>query len=268
MAHEDEQEGLSFLSEKELNDSNLSDVGQYDDGTSIPAQKFGSGTALDELSFVRKSAHPAAVVFHLLFKALALAVYLFAGIFTSNYIFVAVVTILLLAFDFWTVKNVTGRLLVGLRWWNYVKEDGSSEWVFESLEGEALDEINSNDSRVFWVGLYAPVPVWGFLLVVELLKLNLQWLVVVCAALSMNLANIVGYTKCSRDAKQKVAQLFNQGSAGLGVMKAFGKSSAFQSVMSGLMGVAMGAAGGGRQASPSSSARTQEPEDSDIPIQV
>ena len=42
--------------------------------------------------------------------------------------------------------------------------------MFESLEGEALDEINSNDSRVFWVGLYAPVPVWGFLLVVELLK--------------------------------------------------------------------------------------------------
>jgi hypothetical protein len=28
---------------------------------------------------------------------------------------------LLLAFDFWTVKNVTGRLLVGLRWWNEVR---------------------------------------------------------------------------------------------------------------------------------------------------
>jgi hypothetical protein len=63
-----------------------------------------------------------AKVFHLLFKTLALVVYIFSGIFTSNFIFVAVVTILLLAFDFWTVKNVTGRLLVGLRWWNYVKE--------------------------------------------------------------------------------------------------------------------------------------------------
>ncbi len=48
--------------------------------------------------------------------------YVFSGIVTSNFIFVAVVTILLLAADFWTVKNVTGRLLVGLRWWNYVKE--------------------------------------------------------------------------------------------------------------------------------------------------
>ena len=40
--------------------------------------------------------------------------------------------VLLLAADFWTVKNVTGRLLVGLRWWNKVNEDGSTEWVFES----------------------------------------------------------------------------------------------------------------------------------------
>jgi hypothetical protein len=61
-------------------------------------------------------------IFHLLFKSLALLVYIFSGVFTSNYIFVAVVVILLLAFDFWTVKNVTGRLLVGLRWWNYVRE--------------------------------------------------------------------------------------------------------------------------------------------------
>lgn len=34
--------------------------------------------------------------------------------------------------DFWTVKNITGRLMVGLRWWNYVDDDGKSHWVFES----------------------------------------------------------------------------------------------------------------------------------------
>lgn len=49
-----------------------------------------------------------------------------------------ITVILLLAFDFWTVKNVTGRLLVGLRWWNRVKEDGTSEWVFESKQVLAL----------------------------------------------------------------------------------------------------------------------------------
>lgn len=29
-------------------------------------------------------------------------------------------------------QNVTGRLMVGLRWWNHIDEDGKSHWVFES----------------------------------------------------------------------------------------------------------------------------------------
>lgn len=29
---------------------------------------------------------------------------------------------------------VAGRLLVGLRWWNYVDDDGKSHWVFESKQ--------------------------------------------------------------------------------------------------------------------------------------
>lgn len=29
-------------------------------------------------------------------------------------------------------QNVTGRLLVGLRWWNQIDEDGRSLWVFEA----------------------------------------------------------------------------------------------------------------------------------------
>ncbi len=46
--------------------------------------------------------------------------------------------ILLLAFDFWTVKNVTGRLLVGLRWWNKIEEDGTSTWMFESRKVDSI----------------------------------------------------------------------------------------------------------------------------------
>ena len=72
----------------------------------------GIGGAFAGIGFIRQSSHPKAAFFHLLFKSLALLVYIFSGIFTSNFIFVAVLVILLLAFDFWTVKNVTGRLLV------------------------------------------------------------------------------------------------------------------------------------------------------------
>ena len=35
-----------------------------------------------------------------------------------------IIVIIFSAFDFWTVKNVTGRLLVGLRWWSDFDHDG------------------------------------------------------------------------------------------------------------------------------------------------
>ena len=71
-------------------------------------------------------------VFHLLFRVAAIIAYLLCGWLSDSFITNFVVIVLLLSFDFWTVKNVTGRLLVGLRWWNYVDEDGNSHWVFES----------------------------------------------------------------------------------------------------------------------------------------
>lgn len=40
-----------------------------------------------------------------------------------------------------------------------------------------------------------------------LIGLKLQWLLVVCVALSLNIANVVGYTKCERDAKAKMASV-------------------------------------------------------------
>ena len=79
--------------------------------------------------------HPFAAFFHVFFRASALVVYLILSyVFSGYFVELFIAVILLLAFDFWTVKNVTGRLLVGLRWWNRVKEDGSSEWVFESKQ--------------------------------------------------------------------------------------------------------------------------------------
>jgi hypothetical protein len=42
------------------------------------------------------------------------------------------VTILLGSADFYITKNISGRLLVGLRWWNEVKEDGTEVWIYES----------------------------------------------------------------------------------------------------------------------------------------
>lgn len=70
--------------------------------------------------------------FHLFFRGSAVITYMLCGWFSDSFITSFVFVILLLSADFWTVKNITGRLMVGLRWWNYVDDEGASHWVFES----------------------------------------------------------------------------------------------------------------------------------------
>lgn len=89
-----------------------------------------------------------------------------------------------------TTLSFTGRLLVGLRWWSYVKEDGSNEWIFESLEDMA--EISAFDANIFWTALYASPGVWALLLVVAVLRLKFEYVPIIIAAISMSAANIVG----------------------------------------------------------------------------
>ncbi|KAJ3097487.1 Golgi apparatus membrane protein TVP23 A [Phlyctochytrium planicorne] len=145
-------------------------------------------------SILKQSSHPGALVFHILFKLAALLVYLFGWLFSLSFIFTFVIIVLLLSFDFWTVKNVTGRLLVGLRWWNEIHEDGSNNRV-----------VNNVDSRVFWVALYATPAIWALFGVGALLKFSFSWLLVVIVAIVLNMANVIGYTKCEKDARQKLS---------------------------------------------------------------
>lgn len=96
--------------------------------------------------------------FHVIFKALAIFVFLFQGFLHTGYIFTFVLVTLFSALDFWTVKNVTGRLLVGLRWHNHMDEDGKSRWRFESFEDQRF--VHPTDSNIFWLGLFVPPVIW------------------------------------------------------------------------------------------------------------
>lgn len=146
--------------------------------------------------------HPIAAFFHFIFKALAVLIYLIAGVAGISYVSEFISVTLLLAADFWVAKNVTGRLLVALRWWNHVKDDGESEWVFESHP--QADKINSFDKYFFWILTYAAVALWTLLVVFSLTSFGKLPLTVLGALLSG--ANAVGFTKCSRDAKKKMSE--------------------------------------------------------------
>ena len=192
--------------------------------TSGPMDGGANGGGGNWSGTLAQSAHPIVCIFHVIFKGLALFLYVFGGWFAktgdgrtsgANFITVTVCCMLLLAADFWVVKNITGRLLVGLRWWNKVEGD-TTKWIFESAENRA---VNKFDSSVFWTVLYVTPLVWGFFFFIGLLKMNVGWLIIVCMALALSGANVYGYYKCSSDQKNRFNEMMTKG-AQAGAMSA------------------------------------------------
>jgi hypothetical protein len=147
--------------------------------------------------------HPVAAFFHFIFKALALLIYLIASVAGISYVSEFITVTLLLAADFWVVKNVTGRLLVALRWWNHVKDDGESEWIFESHP--MADRVATFDKYFFWILTYGFLAGWSLLVVFSLTSFGKLPLTLLGAVLSG--ANAIGFTKCSRDAQKKMTDV-------------------------------------------------------------
>jgi hypothetical protein len=167
--------------------------------------------------------HPVAATFHVLFKILAILFYLFGGLFGQTFTSTFVSVILLISMDFWVVKNVTGRLLVGLRWSNYIDDEGNSHWIFEnknkSKHTEAVNDLSSShdgqsepmtaDSSIFWTGLIMAPTIWLLLMFVAIFKFNVQWLMLVILATVLSSSNLYGYVRCrlgTSDIRSSVTQ--------------------------------------------------------------
>lgn len=96
-----------------LDEDGFLDAGKTASGGPGPSMDVPLGTGVhDPLTGAVPPAHPVAQVMNVAFKAGALFFYLFGSLFALPFVFNFVVIVLCLAFDFWTVKNVTGRLLV------------------------------------------------------------------------------------------------------------------------------------------------------------
>jgi hypothetical protein len=109
--------------------------------------------------------------FHTNSATASLLVYILGLWFTQNFILVFVLTVILLSFDFYYLKNIAGRRLVGLRWWNEVNaQTGDSHWVFESADPETRAQ-NATDRRFFWLALYAQPALWVLMGIVAVIKI-------------------------------------------------------------------------------------------------
>ncbi|OBR05001.1 Golgi apparatus membrane protein TVP23 [Colletotrichum higginsianum IMI 349063] len=150
----------------------------------------------------RLSSHPITLLTFLSFRISSVLVY-FLGLWIirsirSNRIMIFIITILLLAADFYYLKNIAGRRLVGLRWWNEVDaQTGDSQWVFESSE-PGTKTINPTDSRFFWLALYTQPILWVLLAIFALVRLQFLWLPLVVIALVLTIMNAMAFSRCDK----------------------------------------------------------------------
>jgi len=175
--------------------------------TSSSSSDYVPSSPLPSCLQFAQSSHPTACLFHILFKCLALGVYMTGSklffLLHNDDVLVTVVCILLLAADFWVVKNITGRLLVGLRWWNIVDvTTGETSWIFESAISDAAatttttpnnssssssrgenNKNNTFDSNFYWAVLYLTPILWCILSLSAILWLNFHNLVTLICAL-------------------------------------------------------------------------------------
>ncbi|KAL0936497.1 Golgi apparatus membrane protein TVP23 [Colletotrichum truncatum] len=150
----------------------------------------------------RLSSHPITLLTFLTFRISSVLVY-FLGLWIiksipDRRIMIFIITILLLAADFYYLKNIAGRRLVGLRWWNEVDpQTGDSQWVFESSE-PGTKTINPTDSRFFWLALYVQPILWVLLAIFALVRLQFLWLPLVVIALVLTIMNAMAFSRCDK----------------------------------------------------------------------
>ncbi|RPA89917.1 DUF846-domain-containing protein [Choiromyces venosus 120613-1] len=175
----------------------------------------------------RLSAHPLTLGFFLAFRLASIFTYLF-----GLCVLIFIIVILLLAADFYYCKNIAGRRLVGLRWWNETNpETGEQTWVFES-PGETR-QISATDSRFFWLTIYAVPLLWVFLAVIAIVRFEFIWLSLVVIAVILCVTNGVAFSRADKfgNASSFAGSALN--SSGGGAVRRFAGSMATRMFFSG-----------------------------------
>lgn len=215
--------GMSGGNNQGLN-NNSTQIPNYNNGNYSQGQpnqiSSSNNEQIDFTNFLQHANNPGIVFFTIVFKILAIVFYLTLGIFGVSDALVFIIVVILSAFDFWFVKNVSGRIIVGLRWWNEVREDGTEVWIFESDHEKRATSI---DTTIFWVSLYVAPAFWGVFVIIELIALSLMWFLVCLISFILTFSNTIGYYKCSGEQKKKIANFIaEKGQKGLTSFLKFG----------------------------------------------
>eukprot|EP00924_Labyrinthula_sp_SR-Ha-C_P012908 maker-scaffold_12-snap-gene-3.14-mRNA-1 protein AED:0.02 eAED:0.08 QI:0/0/0.33/0.66/0/0.33/3/384/259 len=160
------------------------------------------------VNLLQSSTHPTISFFHLIFKACACFIYLSPSIlstfFTIDFIQWFLPCLLSMCCDFWVSKNISGRKLVKLRYWNDIDEQGKNVWRFEHHNTES---VNSIDKTIFWYAMYLNMFFWCFFFVWNILGFKFSNLVIIIIAIILQGTNLWGFWKCSKEQQSQVEGL-------------------------------------------------------------
>lgn len=146
--------------------------------------------------------------FHIFFKLCNIVSYQVLGLFFSQ-MFVFITVTVFAVCDFWVVKNVTGRMLLGMRWWTTIDEDGLEKWFFESYNFDFQKEQEAQ-SNIFWPAQILCTLFWVVMLFLKIITFTLLWSCLATICLTQTGLNLYGYYKCSKDQKKKMANLMEK----------------------------------------------------------
>ncbi|XP_069921109.1 Golgi apparatus membrane protein TVP23 homolog A isoform X4 [Oryctolagus cuniculus] len=133
----------------------------------------------EELAFRKaKIRHPLATFFHLFFRVSAIVTYVCCDWFSRSFVGCFVTVLLLLSFDFWSVKMSPNSVA--------------------ATEAEA---------RIFWLGLIICPVIWIVFFFSTLFSLKLKWLALVVAGISLQAANLYGYILCKMGGESDISKV-------------------------------------------------------------
>lgn len=164
-----------------------------------------------------QAAHPIVCLIHIGLKVASILCYLFMRLITSSSINTFITVLLLNSIDFWFVKNVAGRYLVGLRWWNGDDDSGDEGWVWEHDNHRM--KRNDADIKIFWTGMVGNAVFWLVLGIVKFIGFSLFWGMLVIINFFMAFTNLYAYYQCNQEYKSYVDKM-------VGNLQQFGRASA------------------------------------------
>jgi hypothetical protein len=69
--------------------------------------------------------------------------------------------------------KINVRILVGLRWWSDIKDDGEEVWRFDSYDFEF--RANPVDKSFFWMSQVSYTGFWAVMFVLNALTFSIYW---------------------------------------------------------------------------------------------